>query len=205
MNVFIIYCHPSRKSFTCQIFSKLKEGLAYSNHKIIVSDLYEMDFRSDMTETEYEREGFSDIEKPLPNDVLIEQQKIQKSDCIIFIYPLWWSDCPAKLKGWFDRVYSIGYAYGYDADGNKQSSMKKQKLGLAICTAGHPSDYLEKIGITQSMNKIMVADRLGKRFKEKRLIILGGTMDLEKVKDKHLLKAYEIGKEIENYCSQHHV
>lgn len=200
MNILIVYCHPSRKSFTYQVFTKFLAGLTKSNHRIIVSDLYEMDFQSDMTESEYDREGFARIEKALPNDIITEQEKIQQSDCIVFIYPLWWSDCPAKLKGWFDRVYSVGFAYGYDAAGNKQIKMKKQKNGLVLCTAGHPNEFLEDTGIAESMRKIMINDRLGVRFENKQMVILGGTLD-NKVKEDHLTKAFEIGVNIEDYCS----
>lgn len=202
MNILIVYCHPSSKSFTYQIFLNLLTGLKTSNHNIIVSDLYDMGFQTDMTEIEYEREGFAKFEKSLSNDIILEQQKIQQSECIIFIYPVWWSDCPAKLKGWFDRVYSVGYAYGYDSDGNKQIKMKKQKLGLVLCTAGHPNEFLDETGIAESMRKIMIDDRLGQRFENKQMIILGGTLDIDKVREKHLMKAFEIGKNIENYCTQ---
>ncbi len=205
MNILIIYCHPSKKSFTYQVFDRLLNGLKTSGHKVTVSDLYEMNFQSDMSETEYEREGFANLEKQLPNDILNEHRKIQESDCIIFIYPVWWSDCPAKLKGWFDRVYSVGYAYGYDSVGNKQIKMKKQKLGLVLCTAGHPNEFLDEVGIAESMRNVMIDDRLGQRFENKQMIILGGTLDIDKVKENHLTKAYEIGENIENYSAQHRV
>lgn len=197
MNILVVYCHPSKKSFTFEIFSKLLEGLKKSNHQITISDLYEMDFQSDMNESEYEREGFAQVDQELPKDILLEQEKIQQSVCIVFVYPVWWSDCPAKLKGWFDRVYSVGYAYGYDSTRDKQVKMKKQRLGLVICTAGHPNEVLEEIGIAESMRKVMLDDRLGQRFENKQMIILGGTIDKDKVKENHLLKAYEIGKSIE--------
>ncbi len=200
MNVLIVYCHPSKKSFTYQVLDNLLKGLKSSNHSLIVSDLYGMDFQTDMTEMVYEREGFALIDKPLPEDVIIEQKKMQQSDCIIFIYPVWWSDCPAKLKGWFDRVYSVGFAYGNDNQGNKQIKMRKQKFGLVLCTAGHPNDFLNEIGMTESMRKVMIEDRLGQRFENKQMIILGGTLNLEKVKKQHLRKAYGIGENIENYC-----
>ena len=35
--------------------------------------------------------------------------------------------------------------------------------------------------------------------KIQQMVIFGGTLDIEKVKDKHLMKAYEIGGNIENY------
>ena len=122
MNVLIIYCHPSKESYTYQILKQLKESLKNGNIKFNISDLYEMDFQTDMTEQEYRREGFSNLELPISSDVLEEQKKIENADCVIFLYPVWWSDCPAKLKGWFDRVYSVGYAYGYDNKGNNQEN-----------------------------------------------------------------------------------
>ncbi len=202
MNVFIVYAHPSKRSFTFQVLNSLINGLKTANHSIELSDLYEMKFKSDMTEEEYEREGFVNVDLPIPKDVKKEHKKIERADCIIFLYPLWWSDVPAKLKGWFDRVYSVGYAYGYDLNGNKTQKMKQIKLGLSICTAGHPNEFLEEIGITKSMENIMVDDRLGKRFDKRELIILGGTLKLEEVKEKHLERAYEIGNNIEKYFTK---
>lgn len=46
------------------------------------------------------------------SDVLAEQEKINRSDAIAFIYPVFWTEAPAKLVGWFDRVWTYGYAYG---------------------------------------------------------------------------------------------
>ena len=201
MNVFIVYCHPSRKSFTYRILNSLLNGLRMSGHNIVISDLYEMGFQSDMSEAEYDREGFARLEKPVPDDVLAEQRKIEQSDCIIFIYPVWWSDCPAKLKGWFDRVYSVGYAYGYNDTGEKQIQMKTLKLGLVLCTAGHPNEFFDETGIGESMRKVMIEDRLGQRFINKQMIILGGTLDLGRVGKRHLQKAFAVGRDIESFCS----
>jgi len=199
MNVLIIYAHPSKKSFTHQVFESLLKGLQSGNHHIEVSDLYRMNFQSDMTEEEYEREGPAKVNLPLPQDVIIEHQKIGKADCIIFLYPVWWSDCPAKLKGWFDRVYSVGYAYGYDKSKEKIQKMKKIKYGLVICTAGHSNDFLEGTGIAESMRTIMLNDRLGVRFEKKKMMILGGTLDIEKVRNTYLNDIMEFGKHLETH------
>jgi NAD(P)H dehydrogenase (quinone) len=101
---------------------------------------------------------------------------------VIFLYPVWWSDCPAKLKGWFDRVFTVGYAY-------KQTDflprMKIIKYGLVLCTAGYSNEFLKDTGIAQSMQIIMLEDRLGKRFEDKEMVILGDTLNLEKAKQIH--------------------
>jgi NAD(P)H dehydrogenase (quinone) len=197
MNIFIVYAHPSPKSFTYKVLEQLIKGLTEAKHQVKISDLYQMNFNPNMSAQEYEREGSVNKELTIPHDIRIEQEKIEWADCIIFVYPLWWSDCPAILKGWFDRVYTVGYAYGYNENGKASVKMKTVPFGLVICTAGHPNEFLEEIGISKSIKNIMLDDRLGKRFAKKELILMGGTIDMGKVKDKHLETAYLIGKDFE--------
>ncbi len=109
-----------------------------------------------------------------------------------------WSDCPAKLKGWFDRVYFLGYAYGHKDNIQK---MKTLKFGLVICTAGHPNKFLAEIGIAQSMQTIFLDDRLGKRFEHKEMLILGGTLALEKVRERHKQELEGVVARIRGYCA----
>jgi NAD(P)H dehydrogenase (quinone) len=198
MNILIIYAHPSKKSYTFQVLEQLLHALEKEDHSVVLSDLYAMNFLSDMTEREYDREGFGNLELPVSDDVKTEHEKIEQADCIIFLYPVWWSDCPAKLKGWFDRVYSVGYAYGYDSNGLRIQKMKMIKSGHVICTAGHPNEFLIETGITESMKTIMINDRLGKRFEHSEMTILGGTLDIESVRQKHSDIIVEIARGIKN-------
>lgn len=203
MKVLIVYSHPSKKSYTSDILRQLEQILEAEEIEYEISDLYKMDFQSDMSEQEYEREGLVQKELPISEDVKGEHEKIEWADCIMFLYPVWWSDCPAKLKGWFDRVYSVGYAYGYDETDTtkKRNKMKQLNYGLVICTAGHPNKFLDKIGISKSMKNVMLDDRLGKRFANREMIILGGTIELEKVRSEHTDVIKEIGRKIKEYCA----
>ncbi len=200
MKVRIIYCHPSKESYTYEILKQLKSNLKKEKLEYEISDLYAMDFKTDMTEEEYKREGLANTNLPIPNDVKDEHRKIEKADCLIFLYPVWWSDCPSKLKGWFDRVYSVGYAYGHK-DSNQINKMKILKYGLVICTAGHPNKFLQEIGIAESMRNVMIDDRLGQRFENKEMVILGGTLDKEKVRPVHSEIINSIGEKIKEYCA----
>ena len=200
MNTLIVYCHPSKESYTYQILSQLKKVLKNDNISFEISDLYEMEFQSDMTIQEYKREGLLNLELPIPKDVQQEHKKIKKAHCIIFLYPVWWSDCPAKLKGWFDRVYSVGYAYGHDKSKQESQKMKPIKYGLSVCTAGHSNSFLKEIGIAESMRNVMLDDRLGQRFINKEMMILGGTSDRAKVEKKHSEIVESISKQITKYC-----
>jgi NAD(P)H dehydrogenase (quinone) len=198
MNILIVYSHPSERSYTFQILVQLKAALLQQDWKLEISDLYAMDFRCDMTEQEYEREGFGKTELPISNDILEEHKKIESADCVIFLYPVWWSDCPAKLKGWFDRVYSVGYAYKPQPGLKK---MKSIKYGLVICTAGYPCEFLTETGISQSMQTIMLDDRLGKRFENKDMLILGGTLEVAKISQQHKKQIEELIPKIKGYCT----
>jgi NAD(P)H dehydrogenase (quinone) len=61
---------------------------------------------------QYERETSFAPSLPVPADVEVEQGKIDHADALAFVYTVWWSDCPAKLKGWFDRVaYKLGRTF----------------------------------------------------------------------------------------------
>jgi len=197
MNVLVIYSHPSQKSYTFQVLQQLRIVVEKENWNIEISDLYAMNFQSDMSEGEYEREGFAKTELPIASDVAEEHRKIELADCIIFLYPVWWSDCPAKLKGWFDRVYSVGYAYKQQPNLPK---MKTIKYGLVICTAGHSNEFFTEIGMAQSMKMIMLEDRLGMRFEHKEMIILGGTLDIENVRESHKVVIEGLSNKIKKYC-----
>ena len=126
MKIFIVYAHPSENSFTSAVRDSFIAGLSDAGHERIVSDLYRMNFITDISEAEYLREAnYRDCET-VPDDVMLEQEKINQSDAIAFIYPVFWTEAPAKLVGWFDRVWTYGFAYG-------ERTMKTLEKALVSC------------------------------------------------------------------------
>jgi NAD(P)H dehydrogenase (quinone) len=155
-----------------------------------------MNFSSEMSLAEFQRETSYSVDLPVPNDVLQEQEKLNRADTIVFIYPLWWSDCPAKLKGWFDRVYTVGFAYGTE---DEFESKLKGKNGLVICPAGHTEEELEEAGIAESIRKVMLYDRMTHVGMEKaELYLLGGCPE-EVNRKKNLERAHQLGRGIDHW------
>ncbi|MBE5853006.1 MAG: flavodoxin family protein [Lachnospiraceae bacterium] len=192
MKVFIVYCHPSKDSFTCQVYKSFERGLRDAGHEIFVSDLYDMNFKTDMTEEEYLRETYYKAEGIKAEDVLAEQKKIQTSDAIVFIYPVFWTEAPAKLVGWFDRIWTTGFAY------NPNPTMKVLEKALCIVCAGKTIESLVETGEKSAMETVMLGDRIRNRAKEKEMVIFDGiTHWNEKIRSenvpKHLSEAYEMG------------
>ena len=112
MKVLVVYCHPSKNSFTHTIKESFIRGLEDAGHSYEVSDLYAQGFNPVMSESEYIREGFYRLEDPVEKDILNEQAKINSADMVVFIYPDFWMASPAMLEGWFQRVWTYGFAYG---------------------------------------------------------------------------------------------
>ena len=192
MKAFIVYCHPSEDSFTSHVRDSFIKGIVDSGNEYILSDLYKMDFKSDMTEQEYLRDANYRNTPAVAADVLAEHEKINSADAIVFIYPVFWTEAPAKLVGWFDRVWSYGFAYG----GNKK--MKMLEKGLILCSAGNPLERIEQFGLLDSMKKVMLGDRLFNRVKEAEFIVFDSTSRENPLReqnwDKNLEKAYEKGR-----------
>ena len=198
MKVFIVYCHPSEDSFTRHVRDSFIKGVVDSGNEYELSDLYKMNFMADMTEKEYLRDSNYWTTPDLAEDVLAEQRKINSSHAIVFIYPVFWTDVPAKLKGWFDRVWTYGFAYG-------EKSMKFLQKGLILCTTGHTKSELKKYKLIGSMEKVMLGDRLFKKVQDAEFIVFDGmtkACDLrEKNWNKNLETAYQKGKTLFEPCS----
>jgi NAD(P)H dehydrogenase (quinone) len=193
MKIFIVYCHPSEDSLTREVRDSFIAGLESAGHDYILSDLYAMNFSSDMGESEYLREAYYRRELPLPDDVKAEQEKLNASGAIVFIYPVFWTEAPSKLVGWFDRVWTFGFAYG------ENRGMKTQEKGLVLCVAGNTLEYFEKTGLGAAMKKVMLEDRLFDRVKQKEMIILDASSresaDREINRAKHLKRVFEAGRD----------
>ena len=191
MKIFIVYCHPSEDSFTKNMCDAFIKGVTDSGNEYIISDLYKMGFQTDMTEEEYIRDANYRNTPNVAKDVLAEQEKINSSDAIAFIYPVFWTEAPAKLVGWFDRVWTYGFAYG-------EKTMKELDKAVILCSAGNSIELLEEYGLLDSMKRVMLGDRLFGRAKQMEFIVFDNTSRENELREKNwdanLQKAYEIGK-----------
>ncbi len=191
MRVFVVYCHPSEDSFTKNMCDAFIRGIADSGNEYIISDFYKMGFQTDLMEEEYLRDANYRNTPNVAEDVLAEQEKINSADAIAFIYPVFWTEAPAKLVGWFDRVWSYGFAYG-------EKTMKVLDKAMILCSAGNPIERLEEFGLLDSMKRVMLGDRLFGRAKQMEFIVFDNTSRENTLREKNwdvnLQKAYEIGK-----------
>ena len=171
-------------------------GLSEAGHTFEIGDLYAMGFQPMMDERQYGREVGLNPNAPVPDDVQNEQEKVDHADGLAFIFPLWWSDMPARMKGWFDRVWTFGYAYLYDDAEVRHTRICIQEA-VVITSAGHSASHLEETGVADAMRKIVIQDRLlGVGVQRAHLEILGGMMPgVLTFRDLNLNRAHRLGIE----------
>lgn len=196
MNIFIVYCHPSSNSFTFKVKESFIRGITDAGHSFVISDLYFMGFNSVFSESEYLREAFYDDTKELADDILIEQKKINAADVIVFIYPDFWTEAPSLLVGWFQRVWTYGFAYG-------KTDMKTLDKALFLVTMGGSLKDDIRVKQVEAMKTVMIGDRINNRAKTSEMIVFdemtrgyGNDGKRNENIDIFLKQAYELGRSL---------
>jgi NAD(P)H dehydrogenase (quinone) len=156
-NVLIVYAHPDPQSLTRQLVSTAKETLEELGHRVLESDLYGLrwkavfdadDFpiRHNLERLSFVREsGHAYSSGRQTEDVEQEHRKLLLADAVVFQFPLWWFGFPPILKGWVDRVFAYGLAYGYKGAGNTyrygEGAFAGKRALLSVTLGGPEADY----------------------------------------------------------------
>ena len=124
MKAHIVFAHPNVQSYNGQLRNTAIQTLEANGWTVSVSDLYQIKFKAAADEDDFKslyQEDFFDLQleqqaaiknKTFSEDILLEQQLLSEADLIVLQFPLWWYSMPALLKGYIDRVFSMGWAYG---------------------------------------------------------------------------------------------
>ncbi|KAH7463435.1 hypothetical protein FOMA001_g18038 [Fusarium oxysporum f. sp. matthiolae] len=122
--VLIVLAHPEPQSFNGLLFRVSINELKAQGHEVKTSDHFSMKWKSEIDRADFPSLSADAPLKPayasaetyttgnLTEDVKIEQEKLLWADTVLIHFPLWWYTMPAILKGWIERVFSMGFAYG---------------------------------------------------------------------------------------------
>ncbi|WP_202912045.1 NAD(P)H-dependent oxidoreductase [Nesterenkonia muleiensis] len=146
-----VSAHPEPESLNGSL---RRDGLAHltsAGHTVLESDLYAMEWNPVVSQedagiaegerfrvTEDVRQAY--LDNTLPDDVRAEQAKLLSADALVIQFPLWWYGMPAILKGWFDRLFISGFAFGKDPETGQRLRFEqgpfRGKRALAALTLG---------------------------------------------------------------------
>lgn len=78
-------------------------------------------------------------EKTYSAEVENHMRRILAADLVVAVFPVYWVQVPAILKGWIDRVWNYGFAYGR----SKPRLAGKRALWLALAGAAEDDGVVD--------------------------------------------------------------
>lgn len=160
MKVLLVFAHPEPQSLSASLRDAAIQELEAAGHEVRVSDLYAMRWKSEVDRSDFPTLGSDQrltvagasgetfAARALTDDVKAEQDKLIWADALILQFPLWWYSMPAILKGWVDRVYAYGFAYGVGEHSDRhwgdrfgEGRMAGKRAMLIVTTGGWDEHY----------------------------------------------------------------
>ena len=136
----VIVAHPNPRSFTHAMARAYAAAVRAQGGTVMVRDLYKMDFDPRLKADEIPKSGgFGPAA-----DVAEERAKLKKVEVFALFYPLWFNAPPAILKGYFDRVFSMGFGFG-PKDGAQAPLLTGRKL-ISFTSSGAPESWVRETG-----------------------------------------------------------
>ncbi|WP_434636817.1 NAD(P)H-dependent oxidoreductase [Klebsiella sp. I138] len=182
MKVLLVYAHPEPRSLNGALKDFAVQHLQNSGHDVQVSDLYAMGWKAGLDADDSTAPPRDDIYRTTLDskhafeqgtqraDIVAEQEKLRWADTVIFQFPLWWFSMPALMKGWIDRVYAYGFAYGVGehsdshwGDRYGEGTLAGKRAMLIVTTGGWEEHYAPR-GINGPIDDILFPIQHGMLF-----------------------------------------
>ncbi len=135
MKLYILLGHPDKNSFNGKIFSTYVETAKKLGHEIQTQCLGELTFDPILWK------GYKEIQE-LESDLKKAQEYIKWCDKWVIIYPIWWGNIPALLKGFIDRILYSGFAFKYHEKDPFWDKLLKGRSAQLITTSDAPNLWI---------------------------------------------------------------
>lgn len=149
----VVYAHYSHEGHSGYFLKELESLLKARGVAYELVDLYRLGY--DPILQAAEAAPLSD--RKLSPETESFQEKIKAADRLVFIYPTWWANMPAILKGFIDKVFSSGFAFRYQ--GPIPVGLLKGKRAAVFSSSGGPR-LLTRLVVGDHALKVLVRDTL---------------------------------------------
>ena len=136
----IVYAHPYDGSFNHAVLETATSALDKAGRSYDVVDLYADGFDPRMPAEELALFTEGGTLDPLVSHY---QKLIEGASRIVVIAPIWWSELPAIIKGFVDKVMKQNWAYYPTATGVKGRLTHIQQV-LVLTTSTAPTWFLRR-------------------------------------------------------------
>lgn len=140
MHTLIIYCHPYEQSFCHAMLETLCERYDREGTSYEVIDLYADGFDPVLSRDELAVYNAGTALDPL---VTRYQELISRCNRLVFIFPIWWNDVPAMLKGWLDKVLLAGFSWEATGAGLK-GTLTYIESAAVYTASSNPTEFIRE-------------------------------------------------------------
>lgn len=106
----VVVAHHRADSLTAHLARRTVAQLEREGYTVDLLDLRAEGFDARMN-TE-DQPDWGNREKRYSQETEAHMRRILAADIVIAVFPVYWLHLPALLKGWIDRVWNYGFAYG---------------------------------------------------------------------------------------------
>jgi len=136
MRILLVLAHPLEESFAASIAGTVRRKLEANGHTVDLMDLYREGFDPRLAPSERARYFEPDYD---PSEAEPYISRLKQAEGLVLVFPQWWFNFPAILKGFFDRAFAPGVAFENDPDGGRiQPKLGNIRLFWAFTTTGSP-------------------------------------------------------------------
>lgn len=133
--IYLVWAHPRRDSLTAHIVEEISAQATAQQMQVTELDLYRRDFNPVMTQED--EPDWQDPHKRYSADVRPLYAEMEGHDTLVVVFPVWWYSFPAMMKGYLDRIWNNGLAYG---DGYK---LPFSKIRWVALVGGEGEPFIE--------------------------------------------------------------
>lgn len=148
-----MFNHPNERSFGYAILNAVVNGLKSANHEVDLMHLDNDGFNPVMSKADLK--GFVE-HKPIDPQVIDYNERLEKANHLIFIFPIWWDLMPAMTKGFIDRVLFPGVAYDHHPRGFGLVPLLKGLKGVTVITTMNKPKIMYSLLIGNLIKKAMI-------------------------------------------------
>ena len=144
----VIFAHPNVQSFTASVAKTYADTVRGMGQEVVVRDLYRMEFDPCLKAGEIPCDaGFAP-----EADVVAERAILQDANVFALVYPLWLYAPPAILKGYLERVFGFGFAYG--GAGHSYNPLLEGRKLISFSSSGSPSAWAQQTGALDAIHTL---------------------------------------------------
>jgi NAD(P)H dehydrogenase (quinone) len=181
-----VFAHVRRSSLTGRAADVFAAEASAEGHLIEWADLAAEGF--DPVLREADEPDWANPAKAYSEEVRREMRRIERNEATVMFFPVYWWSMPALLKGWIDRVWNFGWAYG--------GRTFPQRRVWMIGVAGNTADAFAKRGYDSAMQTQMDAGILAYcGIEDRKLHLLYGSIEGSPYPAQILTEASALGRQ----------